>query len=78
MIRNAPELGTTLGTNPVEFLLDQLIRPPQPPLRGAAAPPPSAQRAEAGTGPARRLPGEPANRLSPNRTEPQSPEPAQR
>ncbi len=67
-----------LGHKLVGLLLDQLIRPPQPPPRGAAAPPPSAQRAEAGAPPARRLPGEPANRLSPNRTEPQSPQPAQR
>ena len=50
---------------------------PQPPHR-AASPPPSAQGAEAGAPPARRLPGEPANRLSPNRTETQSPPPAQR
>jgi hypothetical protein len=49
----------------------------QPPHR-AVAPPPSAQGPEAGTTPARRLPGEPANRLSPNRTETQSPPPAQR
>jgi len=51
---------------------------PQPPPRGVAAPPPSPQRAEAGVPPARRLPGEPANRLSPNRTETHSPQPAQR
>jgi len=50
---------------------------PQPPHR-TVSPPPSAQHTEAGAPPARRLPGEPANRLSPNRAETQSPPPAQR
>ena len=77
MIRNAPELGTTWAqTRSSSYWISSFARPSRRFV--ARQRPPSAQRAEAGTGPARRLPGEPANRLSPNRTEPQSPEPAQR
>jgi len=40
---------------------------PKPPAPGATAAPPTTRRPEAATPPARPLPGEPANRLAPNR-----------
>jgi hypothetical protein len=52
---------------------------PPSPAAPATAPPPSARRPEAAVPPAHPpLPGEPANRLSPNRGETQPPQPAQR
>jgi hypothetical protein len=52
---------------------------PPAPAAPAKTPPPSARRPEAAVPPARPpLPGEPANRLSPNRDEKQPPQPAQR
>jgi hypothetical protein len=42
---------------------------PKPPAPGATATPPSTRRPEAASPPARPLPGEPANRLAPNRAE---------
>ncbi len=58
---------------------------PQPPVPGPhaaspapTAPQPSTRRAEASRPPTRQLPGEPANRLSPNRVEGKSPQTAGR
>ncbi len=51
---------------------------PKPPAPGATAPPPSTRRPEAATPPARPLPGEPANRLAPNRAEKSPPQPVER
>jgi hypothetical protein len=51
---------------------------PQPPAPGATAPPPSTGRPKAATLPARPLPGEPANRLSPNRAETKTSQPVKR
>jgi len=51
--------------------------PQAPPSRAMASPPP-ARRPETAAPPARPLPGEPANRLSPNRAEEQPPQRAQR
>ena len=45
-----------------------------PPPSRVAAPPPPARRVEAAAAPARPLPGEPANRLSPHRVETQPPQ----
>jgi Family of unknown function (DUF6600) len=49
-----------------------------PPPSRAAAPPPPARRPETAATPARPLPGEPANRLSPHRVETQPPQQVQR
>jgi len=51
---------------------------PQAPPGRAIAPPPPARRPETAAPPARPLPGEPANRLSPNRADEQPPQHAQR
>jgi hypothetical protein len=50
---------------------------PKPPAAAVTAPPPSARRPEAATPPARPLPGEPANRLAPNRAEKSPPQPVE-
>ncbi len=51
---------------------------PQSPVGRSPAAPPPARRPEAAAPPARPLPGEPANRLSPNRAEEQRPQQPQR
>jgi hypothetical protein len=82
--RERPEKGSA-GAPPVSRPAPAQPRPeaklatpspaaPQPPAAGATAPPPSARRPEASKPPAQRLPGEPANRLSPNRGGVQPPE----
>jgi hypothetical protein len=51
---------------------------PQPPAPGATAPLPAPDRPKAATPAARPLPGEPANRLAPNRAEKSPPQQVER
>jgi hypothetical protein len=72
---NVPTVTRQTSPQPIREPQAARPSPATPPAPAATASPPAARRPEAATPSARSLPGEPANRLAPNRGEKSPPQP---